>query len=63
MFEKSLRASVKSDIAGLTSMVSLFQNGLLNTHCQMLIFGFVNAVTRCVSEERQSFIYNRNSPN
>ena len=59
MFKKSLRAAVKSDIAGLTSMMSLFQNGLLNTHSQMLILGFVYAVTRCVPEERQCFIYNK----
>jgi hypothetical protein len=61
MFKKGLRTPVESNIATLASMVSFFQNCLFNTQCQMLILGFVNAITRCVSEKRQSFIYNKNA--
>jgi hypothetical protein len=45
MFKESLGTSVESDIATLASMMSLFQDRLFNTHCQMLVLGSVYAIT------------------
>ena len=53
---------MESNIATLAPMVGLFQNCLFNTHCQMFVLTLVYAVTRCISEKRQFFIYYKKMP-
>ena len=63
MFKISLSTPMESNIATLAPMMGLFQNCLFNTHCQMFVLTLVYAVTRCISEKRQFFIYYKKYPN